>query len=146
MSLVVSFAQVLRLWRKQCQPKHSSSATSPRAIADGLTNLAFMVCPHNGLLPSRVGEAYTKSSSLLYSVSWRNSLFPLAAGFFWLRFLPGRLLQLGGELVRQVLSTLILHRPPRRRLDKTNNAVLNWRNSAPCSRPCHIELRLFKAG
>jgi hypothetical protein len=42
MSLVVSFAQVLRLWRKRCQPKHSSSATSPRAIADGLTNLAFV--------------------------------------------------------------------------------------------------------
>jgi hypothetical protein len=30
--------------------KHSSSATSPRAIAAGLTNLAFMVCPDNGLL------------------------------------------------------------------------------------------------
>jgi len=28
-----------------------------------------------------------------------GSPLPLAAGFFWLRFLPGRLLQLGGELV-----------------------------------------------
>src|SRR6202041_632903 len=78
MSLVVSFAQVLRLWRKRCQPKHSSSATSPRAIAAGLTTLAFMVSPHNGLLPSRVDDANTKSSSLLYSVWWRNSLRVLA--------------------------------------------------------------------
>src|ERR1700683_4288879 len=81
MSLVVSFAQVLRLWRNRCQPKHSSSATSPRTIAAGLTNLAFMLCPHNGLLPSRVGEANTKSSSLLYSVCWRKSLRVVARAF-----------------------------------------------------------------
>ena len=65
MSLVVSFAQVLRLWRKRCQPKHSSSATSPRAIADGLTNLAFVDeievklrrVVHDGLR-AQVGEHY----------------------------------------------------------------------------------------
>src|SRR5579863_5924507 len=37
-------------------------------------------------------------STRFLSGSGRSSL-PLAAWFFWLRFLPGRLLQLGGELV-----------------------------------------------
>jgi hypothetical protein len=54
--LVVSFAHVLGLSRKRCQPKRSPSVASP-LIATGLTKLAFMFCPHDGCLPLRVGEA-----------------------------------------------------------------------------------------
>src|SRR6202034_4163490 len=81
MSLVVSFAQVLRLWRKWCQSKRWLSLTGPSATAPGLTKCAFKVCPLNRLLPSRVGEANTQSSSLLYLVCWHyfeSSLHRLA--------------------------------------------------------------------
>jgi hypothetical protein len=40
----------------------------------GLTNLAFMVCPQSGCLPSRNGEAKTKSSLPLYGLCCRNSV------------------------------------------------------------------------
>jgi pimeloyl-ACP methyl ester carboxylesterase len=42
MSLVVSFAHVLKLWRNRCQPKLSPLATNPRAMTAGLTKSALV--------------------------------------------------------------------------------------------------------
>jgi hypothetical protein len=43
MSFVISFAHVLKLWRKRCQPKRSRFVTSPKAKTAGFTKSAFMV-------------------------------------------------------------------------------------------------------
>src|ERR1039458_6324922 len=72
MSFVVSFAHVLRLCRKQCQPKRSPAAISSKAIAAAFTKSAFMLCPHIGSLPLSADEAKMKSSFVLYGVSCRH--------------------------------------------------------------------------
>jgi len=74
MSLVISFAHVLRLWRKRCQPKRSFFATSPKAKAAGVDIVLVEYEPGQFSLvirsKRRLSEAFLDELKHMFARHW----------------------------------------------------------------------------